>query len=316
MSKVELLNWFLFALGLLAALIVYLSYSKSSEIIQPVRRGALAYTPDQYRLAHETVEFTTADGVRLKGWYIPAAGEESGRTIIFCHGWGSNRGEMLRDTWFLAEQGFNLLYFDFRASGESKGTVSSVGYLETRDFDAAYEFLRNNRAHAAESVGVFGTSMGGSVAVYAAAKYPELVCLLAENTFLSYNRVVANWSWRRLKTPYYPLVALTLFFVRRKLKADPEPYSPLYNAGKIKIPALFINGDNDDLVPLPDAEALYGMCPSEKKQMWVIAGASHAKCAEVGGEVYRGKVTAFFVENLKEPVQEQLPPAGKAAAKK
>ena len=305
MSKVELLNWFLFALGLLAALAVYTAYRKSSEIIQPLRRGALKYTPDQYKLAHEAVEFSTADGVRLKGWYIPAVGEESGRAIIFCHGWGSNRGEMLRDTWFLAERGFNLLYFDFRASGESKGSVSSVGYLETRDFDAAYEFLKTNRPHAAEAVGVFGTSMGGSVAVYAAAKYPELVCLLAENTFLSYKKVVANWSWRRLKTPYFPLVALTLFFVGRKLKADPEPYSPLYSVGKLKLPVLFINGDHDDLVPLPDAEKLFGLCGSANKRIWVVAGASHAKCAEVGGEVYRGKVTAFFSENMREPGPEK-----------
>ncbi len=295
----------LFAVGLLALLVVYVAYRKSSEIIQPARSGALVNTPDQYRLAHETVEFATADGVRLKGWYIPAVGGESGCSIIFCHGWGSNRGELLRDTCFLAEHGFNLLYFDFRASGESKGSVSSVGYLETRDFDAAYEFLKVNRPHAVEAVGVFGTSMGGSVAVYAAVKYPELVCLLAENTFLSYQRVVANWSWRRLKTPYFPLVALTLFFVRRKLKADPEPYSPRFNVEKLKIPVMFINGDHDDLVPLPDAEALYGMCRSEKKQMWVIAGASHAKCAEVGGEVYRNKVTAFFRENLREPAREK-----------
>lgn len=305
MNKAEIINWFLFALALFGALLVYLSYSKSSEILQPARKAGLAHTPDQYKLAHEAVEFSTADGVRLKGWFIPAPGGESGRTIIFCHGWGSNRGEALRDTWFLAEQGFNLFYFDFRASGESKGSVASVGYLETRDFDAAYEFLKNNRPHAAEAVGVFGTSMGGSVAVYAAAKYPEISCLLSENTFLSYERVVANWSWRRLKTPYFPLVWLTLFFVRRKLKNDPEPYSPLYNAPKVKCPAMFINGDQDDLVPLPDAERLFGLCGSAGKQMWVIAGASHAKCAEVGGEVYRNKLSAFFAGALPEPVQEQ-----------
>lgn len=307
MSKAELLNWFLFAIAVLAAAAVYVSYRKSAEIITPARRPGVAYNPDQYRLAHETVEFATADGVRLRGWFVPAPGGASGRTIIFCHGWGSDRGEMLRDTWFMAEKGFNLFYFDFRASGESKGSVSSVGYLETRDFDAAYEFLKANRPHAVESVGVFGTSMGGSVAIYAAAKYPELVCLLAENTFLSYNRVVANWSWRRLKVPYYPLVALTLFFVRRKLKLDPEPYSPLYNAGRVKMPTMFINGDNDDLVSETDAKALFELCPSEKKQFWVIAGASHAKCAEVGGEVYRGRVAAFFSEFMPAPAEEALP---------
>ncbi|MCM2266984.1 MAG: alpha/beta fold hydrolase [Elusimicrobiales bacterium] len=315
MSKAEMINWFFFAVGAIAAAAVYVAYRKSAGIIQPGRKPGVAYSPDQYRLASETVEFVTADGVRLKGWFIPAPGEENGRTIIFCHGWGSNRGEMLRDTWFLAERGFNLFYFDFRASGESKGSLSSVGYLETRDFDAAYEFLKNNRPYAAESVGVFGTSMGGSVAVYAAAKYPELACVLAENTFLSYNKVVACWSWNRLKTPYFPLVALTLFFVRRKLKADPEPYSPLYNAGKVKMPAMFIYGDHDDLVPAEDAERLFGLCPSEKKQMWTIAGASHAKCAEVGGEVYRQKVSAFFAEHLREPEQEKLPAQTPAAAR-
>ncbi len=310
MSKAEMVNWFLFAFSLLALFIVWLAYTKSSEIIRHARKGNLAHTPDHYRLAHEVVEFSTADGIRLKGWFIPAPGGECARTIIFCHGWGSSRGEMLRDTWFLAERGFNLFYFDFRASGESKGDISSVGYLETRDFDAAYEFLRSNRPHAAEAVGVFGTSMGGAVAVYAAAKYPELACLLAENTFLSYNKVVANWSWRRLKTPYFPLVWLTLFFVRRRLKADPEPYSPLYNVGRVRAPALFINGDNDDLVPVSDAEALLSLCGSPKKEMWMIAGASHAKCAEVGGEVYRGRVADFFAANLREPDPE--PPAAPA----
>ncbi|OGR43528.1 MAG: hypothetical protein A2X35_00555 [Elusimicrobia bacterium GWA2_61_42] len=300
MNKAELLNWFLFAVGAIAAFAVYTSYRKSAAIIQPARKSAVAYNPDQFRLAHETIDFSTADGVRLRGWFIPAAGGETGRTIIFCHGWCSNRGETLRDTHFLAEQGFNLFYFDFRASGESKGSLSSVGYLETRDFDAAYEFLKVNRPHASETVAVFGTSMGGSVAIYAAAKYPELVCVLAENTFLSYNKVVANWSWNRLKTPYFPLVAMTLFFVRRKLKADPEPYSPVYSVAGVKMPVMFINGDHDDLVPMADADRLFGMCPSEKKQMWVVAGASHGKCAEVGGEVYRDKVSAFFKEHMPE----------------
>jgi hypothetical protein len=98
MSKVELVNWFLFALGALSAAVIYVAYGKSSEIIRHGRKGALANTPDQYKLAHETVEFSTADGVRLKGWFLPAPGGESGRTIIFCHGWRANRGEMLRDT--------------------------------------------------------------------------------------------------------------------------------------------------------------------------------------------------------------------------
>ena len=283
----------------LAAGIVIIAYFKSYSIIQPPRRRTpVTQHPDRYKLAYETIDFPTADGLSLKGWFIPAVGGETEKTIILCHGWGVNRGDLLCDTHFLAEKGFNLFYFDFRASGESGGVLSSLGYLETRDFDAAYDFLKTHRPHAMESAAVLGSSMGGSVAVFAAAKYPELKCLVAENTFLSYRRVVANWSWLRTKVPYYPLVPLVLTFVKMKLGADPEPFSPAHNIGKVKAPVTLINGDHDDIVPLRDAETLYGMCKAEKKQLWIITGASHGKCAEVGGEVYKNKVSQFFSENL------------------
>ncbi|MFA6435185.1 MAG: alpha/beta fold hydrolase [Elusimicrobiales bacterium] len=299
MNPIELFNWLLFSVLGLAAGAVVIAYFKSYSIIQPPkRRTPVTQHPDQYSLAYETISFTTADGLALKGWFIPAAGGETEKTIILCHGWGVNRGDLLRDTHFLAERGFNLFYFDFRASGESGGALSSVGYLETRDFDAAYDFLKTHRPHAMAQAGVFGSSMGGSVAIFAAAKYPELKCLMAENTFLSYRRVIANWSWLRTKVPYFPMVPLTLAFVKMKLGADPEPFSPAHNIDKVKAPVMFINGDQDDIVPLQDAETLYGMCKSEKKQMWVITGASHGKCAEVGGEIYKNKVTQFFTENL------------------
>ncbi len=299
MNVAEVLNWSLFSLLGLAAATTVLAYFKSYSIIRPAhRRTPVTIHPDQFKLAHETIDFPTADGLTLRGWFIPATGGETGKTIILCHGMGVNRGDLLRDTWFLAERGFNLFYFDFRASGESGGVLSSVGYLETRDFDAAYDFLKTHRPLSMEHAAVFGSSMGGSVAVFAAAKYPELKCLLAENTFLSYHRVIANWSWLRTRVPYYPLVPLTLAFVRMRLGADPEPFSPAHNINKVKSPVLLINGDHDDIVPLCDAEALHGLCGAEKKQLWLITGASHGKCAEVGGEVYRDRVTQFFAENL------------------
>ncbi len=299
MTPIETLHWFLLSVLALAALASLVAYFKSFDITQPPkRRTTVAHQPDQFGLIYEVVDFSTADGLQLKGWFIPAEGGESEKTLILCHGWGSNRGDLMRDTHFLAARGFNLFYFDFRGSGESGGSLSSVGYLETRDFDAAYEFLRHTRPQACESVGVFGTSMGGSVAIFAAAKYPELKCLLSENTFLSYRRVVSNFSWLRMRVPYWPFVPLTLFFAKMRLGADPEPFSPVHNIAGVKVPALFINGDHDDLVPLPDAEKLFGLCRSEKKQMWTLTGSTHGKCAEVGGEVYKDRVSKFFLENM------------------
>jgi len=150
--------------------------------------------------------------------------------------------------------------------------------------------------------------MGGAVAIYAAANLPPVNCVIAENTFYSCSRVVGNWSWWRLRVPYWPIVPLTLFFVKMKIKAEPETNSPWRHVKKVKKPLLFINADNDDLVPLKDGKKLFAMCPSEKKSMWVVSAASHAKCAETAGEKYKQTVFKFFDDNFRrEKNQEKLP---------
>jgi pimeloyl-ACP methyl ester carboxylesterase len=295
----EIFKVILITLLILCCAAIIVSYSKSYFILKPSKRKMqLNYWPDQFKLVFESIDFRTSDSVDLKGWFIPAISGETNKTIIFCHGWGSNRGEVLKDTYFLAEHGFNLFYFDFRASGESKGEISSVGYLEIKDLESAIEFLKHYKPHAFEKIGILGISMGGSVATYAASKYDEIKCVLLESTFYSYSRVVANWSWSRMKIPYYPLVPLTLLFVRLKLATDPELFSTVHYIDRLSVPVLFINGDHDDLVPVKDVQILFEKCKSSKKDLSIIIGASHGKCAEVGGQEYREKVFKFFIENL------------------
>ncbi|MBI4656720.1 MAG: alpha/beta hydrolase [Elusimicrobia bacterium] len=298
MTKYELFNWAVFSLFLISAACVVIAYIKSHTIFRPFPKQPLNYTPENFSLAFENIEFSTSDNITLKGWFIPSTGGESSRTIILCHGRGSNKGELLKDTHFLARNGFNLFYFDFRGWGESKGEISSIGYFETRDFDAAHEFVKKHRPDYSEGIGVFGISMGASVAIYAAARNPGIKCMLAENAFYSYERVIANWSWFRLKIPYYPLIPLTLAFVKLRLGDNPDLYSPVHNVDKISQPVFLINGDNDDLVPLEDARRLFKKCSSVQKDLWILTGSPHGKCAEVGGEAYKERVSRFFKENL------------------
>lgn len=49
---------------------------------------------------------------------------------------------MLDRARFLSAAGFAVLLFDFQAHGESPGEHITFGYLESRDAQAAVEFLR------------------------------------------------------------------------------------------------------------------------------------------------------------------------------
>ncbi len=282
----------------LASLSVAVAYHKSNCLIKSkTRRTPINFWPDQFRLPFENIEFQTSDGVLLKGWFIPAQVEGRG-TIILCHGWGENKGDLLKDTYFLHDLGFNLFYFDFRASGESQGQIASVGYLETKDAAAVLDFLKQNKPEAAGRIGIYGKSMGGAVAVYCASRHPEIRCMLAEDTFCSYNKVVGRWGWVKMKVPYYPVIPLTLFFVRLKLGVDPEVYSPIYNVGKIAPrPVFFIHGDLDSLVSSDEVRNIFNKA-GNAKELWIVPGAGHGKCAEAGGEEYRKRVGGFFLNNL------------------
>ena len=123
----------------------------------------LSHFPEQYDLPYEHISFRTRDGLKLKGWFLPSPRGDK-RTILMCHGMSDNKGLLLKQTHFLNTiGGFNLVYFDFRSHGESEGTITTSGGLETIDFDAALAWLRQAKPELMGNVGVFGLSMGATL---------------------------------------------------------------------------------------------------------------------------------------------------------
>lgn len=260
------------------------------------KRKPLDVWPDQHKLPFENVYFKTEDGVQIKGWFIP--NPSSDKTIILMHGWGMNRGDVFKNTYFLHDLGYNLMYFDFRALGESGGTVSSIGYLEVKDLQAAIQFLKDTRPFACEKIGLYGLSMGGMVAICEAAQNPEIKCVVAEASYYSFRRVVSRWAWVHNKVPYFPLMPIVLHYMRRNLAANPERYSPKYNIPKIAPrPVFIIHGRYDNLVPAAQAKMLF-KCAGEPKEIWLVPGAKHNKCAEVGGYEYKQRLADFYKKYL------------------
>jgi len=297
--------WLILFIVFSAAALVVAAYFHSLYILDPSKhRKRIEFFPDQFGLPHENISFRTEDNLTLKGWFIPAP-EFSSRTIICLHGHASNRSIVMSHTYFLREHGFNLLYFDFRGAGESQGKISSVGYLEGRDLKAAMQFLRDNKEQEAEHIAIYGISMGAAVAINEAADNPAIECVISEAAFASYEKVVGKWAWNHFKIPYYPLVPLALFFVRMKLRANPEPLSPRHRIGGIAPrPIFLVHGSHDNLVAARDARLLYRLA-GEPRQLWIVPGASHGKCAEIGGKQYKDKLSEFFLQNLPEPQPEK-----------
>lgn len=284
---------------LLAAAVYALCWWGAGIILHPPAMSPMWIFPEQFGLRYEKIAFKTRDGLELKGWFIPSLTGDK-RTIVMCHGWGDNKGELLKQTYFLNESGgFNLMYFDFRSHGESEGEITTIGGLETIDFDAAVEWLRKAKPDLADSIGVFGLSMGAAVTVASLPKHPDLRCAVVESPFSDYRTVIKRWAWNNMKLPYYPLVAITLFILRSRVK-NPEidQFNPVESAPRIAPRPLFVIGGEFDRLMTPEDVKKVFDAAREPKQLWMVPEAWHAKCREAAGMEYDTRVVGFFSRNL------------------
>lgn len=288
--------WIALTAVLLCAAVFAACWWGSNVVFHPPRMLPNAVFPEQFSLPYEKVSFRTEDGLTLRGWVIPAA-KATDRTIFMCHGWGDNKGDLLRRFHFLAKSA-NLFLFDSRHHGESDGDISTIGCLEARDFKAALDWFRANHPAWTRRLGLLGLSMGAAMGIRGMAVHGGFRCALLESPFRSFNRVVHQFCTNAYSLPYIPFVWLTLAIIRWRVGEDPEPYSPVrYGPEVPAVPLLFIAGDKDALMPLEEVRGMHDACPGPK-ELWVVPEGTHGRNQEAAPEEYERRVAAFFEANL------------------
>ncbi|NJO83436.1 MAG: alpha/beta hydrolase [Blastochloris sp.] len=124
-------------------------------------------SPENWGYTYEDVWLDTADGVRIHGWYVPAA-EPRGAAIFF-HGNGNNIDSNAHELRALQLFGFNTLMLDYRGYGLSEGSPIEAGLYH--DADAAWRYMTETRGIAPKSIVLVGQSLGGGVATYLAQQH-------------------------------------------------------------------------------------------------------------------------------------------------
>ncbi len=274
------------------------AYWGAGLLLNPPFMSPMSIFPEQFDLKYEKVAFRTPDGLTLSGWFMASP---SGRreTLVICHGWGDNKGQILEQSLFLTrKEGFNLLYFDFRGHGESAPSPVTMGKLELRDLTAALDYLKDKRPSCAASVGLFGVSMGAAVAAMGLAGHPELKAAVLESPFADFRQVIRRWAWNHFRVPFFPLVLLTTWLAEKRSGfPDILSFSPEAFIGKSKTPVLVIAGSADLLMPPEDVRRIYERAGGPKDFL-VIAGGGHGHCREAAPAEYDARVSAFLRKHL------------------
>ncbi|MEV0614231.1 alpha/beta hydrolase [Nonomuraea sp. NPDC050404] len=167
------------------------------------------------------VSFTTRDGVRLSGWYVPGAREDV--TVLVMGGNAGNRLHRAPLARALAAHGLPVLLMDYRGYGGNPGSPTEEGLL--LDAQAAREAVNTPR------VIYFGESLGAAVATGLALRQPpDGLVLRSPFTDLA--------AAGQANYPFLPV---------RALLRDRFPVAQ--GVGRVAAPVVVVYGTGDTIVP-------------------------------------------------------------------
>lgn len=306
----------------------YMGWRGSEELVHPPKPKTVCRTPATLGWAYEAINYNRAsddellareddlancsapgetaggdviasDGIRIAGWWIPAAAEigPDGPTVVMVHGHGDNKSGMLEYAVFLHDR-YNLVLFDLRNSGQSTGTLTTQGSQEQHDLGAILEWVVEVK-HPAQLV-VFGQSMGGHTAVNVVAGDQRVEALILDST---HDRLRTAMVARIGNAGYpfgevgYLAIALGSWIRSGENVLASDPIDAIVRLGSR--PVLLLQGGSDRDVPPASADRMAGAAAAAgvDLELQVCEGAVHGRLDETCPDDY-GRWLNGFLERV------------------
>ena len=236
---------------------------------------------------YQDVEFTTDDGLRLRGWYIRS---RNGAAVISFPGRASSQ----KRAKLLARHGYGVLLFDRRGEGESDGDPNLFGWEGEQDVHAAVRFLQGRPDVDPDRIGGIGLSVGGEMMLAAAAESTALKAIVSEGASgRSVRDIVANagTTWQEV-IGNGVATAGTAVFSNNRPPVDLKSIVP-----RISGAVFFVYGERGQPVEEPANKGFYAVAHAPR-QIWEVPGSGHIGGTEARPVEYERRIVGFFDRTL------------------
>ncbi|MCB9422712.1 MAG: alpha/beta fold hydrolase [Ardenticatenaceae bacterium] len=310
----RVLRWVFFLLGLLAGLITVVAAFFAQRMVKPPRQRLWA-TPGDLGLACEDIHFPAQDGIRLSGWFVPAADtKRDGATVVIVHGWTWNRLGLTADDWFsglegsrpvdllrlaykLHQEGYHVLMFDLRNHGESADAPPvTFGWQEANDLLGALAYLNGRSEVNPDRIGTVGFSMGANTVLYTLPQTEQIKAAVAVQPAST-----GTFAERYGADLLGPLGMVTVPLAEMMYQAAGglrfaalQPAFPAAGAGQT--PVLYVQGEGDRWGSMDDVTQIAGKTPQASGPVFVEG--THRFDGYQYVVDHPELVTAFLAKNL------------------
>ncbi len=209
----------------------------------------------------KAITLTTDDGMTLGGWYCNR-GPDTPLVILF-HGYASEKSTLLDEARALLDLDASVLLIDFRGSGESSASYTTIGVDEALDVKAAFAYARSSLTHT--RVILYGHSMGAA-AILRAVAHEKVTpdAIIASAIFDSMLHAIRN-RFRAMELPPSPGAELLVFWGSARLGFNGFAHKPVLDASAVTCPIVFLHGENDPRATLDEGRRVFDAVPSNKQ---------------------------------------------------
>jgi pimeloyl-ACP methyl ester carboxylesterase len=239
------------------------------------------------------VDFTLDNGQSREGWFFP--GFRGAPTIVLCHGYLSQRSDILTLSSALQDQQYNVFLFDFSGHGSSPG-ITALGYREVGELRAAVQALAGRNDVDPAHFGIWGSDMGAYAAIELAASDHRLAAIVADSVYNDPSDLV------RIEVNRSGLAALPLVtrfseygfrLIEYPFRQEPRLAT---RVGRLQgIPKLFI--ENDSRLYLAESTVQLYLISPEPKEQW-RAKLRYSEMGDDDRHVYENLIVTFFLKSL------------------
>jgi fermentation-respiration switch protein FrsA (DUF1100 family) len=252
-------------------------------------------TPADFKMTFDDVTVTTADGLKLVGWFVPS---ENGAVIIMQHGYKDNRAEMLNEAGMMHRHGYGALITSIRAHDYSDGETITFGKKEIQDLEAWYQYLLTRPDIDPEKIGILGNSFGGMLSIEYAAQNPKIKAVVADSAFSSLNDTVATSVKYFTGLPKFPFVPLIVFWAERETGFKAADIDATKWIAQISPrPVFLMQGGADIVISASSGQRLYDAA-REPKILWYEPSLGHVDFDGQMAAEFEARVAAFFDQYL------------------
>jgi uncharacterized protein len=253
-------------------------------------------TPKDIGLPFEDLTATSTDGTVLRGWFIPA---DSPRLILVQHGYKDRLQSMLTVAQVLHRGGYQVMLMCVRAHDRSDGERIYFGQREMPDMEAWAKIAEAEPGVDRAKVGMFGVSMGGSLAIQYTASHDDVKALVADSAFSSLEDTIDTSVKFFTGLPSFPFGPMIRFWAAREGGFDAGAVDAKKWIGRISPrPVLIMQGGTDQVVSVSSGQKLFDRA-GQPKEFWYEPSVGHGKFLKMMPEEFDKRVVGFFDRYLK-----------------